>query len=143
ALQDEIPGSIVASVAPQLLNAEMRRAIAKRESDLDSWDKLVKARWHVGKFTREANAAAQVLLNEVIAREPTIAQAYSTLALTHVSAFIWSWSDSGEAIVQATRAAQRALELDGTDAAAHTVLGLTFAFGRQYDDALRSLARAI
>jgi TolB-like protein len=143
AIQDEITGSIVASIAPQLLNAEMRRAVAKRESDLDSWDKLVKARWHVGKFTREANAAAQGLLAEVIAREPTIAQAYSTLALTHVSAFIWSWSDSSEAIANATRAAQRALELDGTDAAAHTVLGLTFAFRRQYDDALRSLARAI
>jgi tetratricopeptide (TPR) repeat protein len=142
-IQDEITGSVVASVAPQLLNAEIRRAVTKRESDLDAWDRLVKARWHLGKYTREGNSAAQDLLAEVIAREPGNAQAYSTLALAHMSALIWSWSDARDAIANAAQAAQRALALDGTDAAAHAVLGLTLAFACRYDDAIQSLARAL
>lgn len=142
-IQDEITGNIVASIAPQLLSAEMRRAVTKREADLDAWDRLMKARWYLGKYTREANAAAQDLLAEVIAREPGNAQAYSTLALAHMSALIWSWSDAGEAIAKAGQAAQRALTLDGSDAAAHVVLGLTLAFSRRHNDAIESLARAL
>ena len=142
-IQDEITGSIVASIAPQLLSAEIRRAVTKRESDLDAWDRLVKARWYLGKYTRDANIAAQDLLAEVIAREPGNAQAYSTLALVHMSALIWSWSDAGDAIANAAQSAQRALTLDGTDAAAHVVLGLTLAFARRYDDAIESIARAL
>jgi tetratricopeptide (TPR) repeat protein len=142
-IQDEITGHIVASIAPQLLSAEIRRAMTKRESDLDAWDRLVKARWHLGKYTREDNLAAQELLAEVIAREPGSAQAYSTLALAHMSALIWSWSDAADAIAEAAQAAQRALALDGTDAAAHSVLGLTLAFARRYEDAIESFARAL
>ena len=142
-IQDEITGHIVASIAPQLLSAEIRRAVTKRESDLDAWDRLVKARWHLGKYTRDSNAAAKDLLAEVIAREPGNAQAHSTLALAHMSALIWSWSDAADAIANAAQAAQRALALDGADAAAHAVLGLTLAFARRHDDAVESLARAI
>lgn len=142
-IQDEITGNIVASIAPQLLSAEIRRAVTKRESDLDAWDRLMKARWHLGKYTRDANVAAQDLLAEVIAREPGNAQAYSTLALAHMSALIWSWSDAGDAIAKAGQAAQRALTLDGADAAAHVVLGLTLAFSRRHNDAIESLARAL
>ena len=142
-IQDEISGSIVASVAPQFLNAEMRRAMAKRESDLDTWEIFMKARWHLGKYTREANATAQTLLADVIARAPWVAQAHSVLALTHVYALIWSWSDAGEAYASAAAAAQQALALDSEDAVAHAVVGLTLAFARRYDEGVDSLHRAI
>ena len=142
-IQDEITGSIVASVAPQLMSAEMRRAVSKRDSDLDTWDRLVKARWHIGKFDRDSNIAAQTLLAEVLAREPANSQAYTALALTHIAALIWSWSDVGEAITQAAQAAERALELDNADAAALAVLGLTLAFRRQFDDGVECITRAI
>ena len=143
AIQDEISGSIVASVAPQFLNAEMRRAVAKRESDLDSWEMFMKARWHLAKYTREANATAQALLAEVIARAPGMAQAHSVLALTHVYALLWSWNDAGDALARAAAAAQEALALDSEDAVAHAVVGLTLAFARRYDEGIDSLNRAI
>jgi TolB-like protein/Flp pilus assembly protein TadD len=143
AIQDEISGKIVASVAPQFLNAEMRRAVGKRDADLDSWEMLMKARWHLAKYTREANATAQALLAEVVASTPAIAQAHSVLALTHVYALIWSWNDAGEALARAAAAAQRALALDSEDAVAHAVVGLTLAFARRYDEAIESLNRAI
>jgi len=142
-IQDEITSRIVSSVAPQLLNAEMRRAVGKRESDLDAWERLVKARWHVGKFTRESNVAAQGLLAEVIAREPANAQAYSMRALTHIAALIWSWNEADEAITRAAQDAERALEIDGADAAALAVLGMSFAFAKRYDDGVDCINRAI
>ena len=142
-IQDEISGSIVASVAPQFLNAEMRRAMAKRDSDLDSWDIFMKARGHLAKYTREANATAQTLLADVIARAPGMAQAHSVLALTYGYALIWSWSDADEALASAAAAAQQALMLDSEDAVAHAVVGLALAFARRYDDAIGSLRRAI
>ncbi|MGH6891699.1 MAG: adenylate/guanylate cyclase domain-containing protein [Dongiaceae bacterium] len=142
-IQDEISGSIVASIAPQLMSAELRRAMGKRDSDLDSWDRLMKARWYVAKSTRDANATAQALLAEAIAREPAMGQAYSLLALSHLACMIWSWSDADAALASAAAAARQALGLDGGDAAAHAVLGLTFAFARRYDDGINNLFRAI
>jgi TolB-like protein len=143
ALQDEISASIVGAVAPQFLNAEVRRVLAKRGSDLGGWEILMKARWHYAKFDRESHATAQTLLAELIARDPDMGAAHSLLALTHVCALIWSWSDAAEAVSQANAAAGRALALDGEDAVAHAVLGLTLSFARRYDESFDSLNRAI
>jgi tetratricopeptide (TPR) repeat protein len=141
-IQDEISGSIVASVAPQFLNAEIRRALTKREAGLDSWEKIMKARWYLAKYTRADNSTAQALLSEVMAGAPEMAQAHSVLALTHVHALIWSWSDAEEAITRAAAAAQQALALDGEDAVAHAVVGHTLAFARRYSEGMDSLRRA-
>jgi len=142
-IQDEISRSIVASVAPQLMSAELRRAMGKRDSDLDGWDRLMRARWHIAKSTRDANATAQALLAEAIAREPAMGQAYSLLAYSHLACMIWSWSDAGAALASAAAAARQALDLDNGDALSHAVLGLTFAFARRYDDGIDNLLKAI
>ncbi|MGH7185623.1 MAG: tetratricopeptide repeat protein, partial [Pseudomonadota bacterium] len=83
------------------------------------------------------------ILAELTARDPGMGQAYSLLALTHICALIWSWSDAGEAIANAAAAAERALALDGEDAVAHAVVGGTLGFARRYDEGIESLHRAI
>jgi TolB-like protein len=143
AIQDDISASIVAAVAPQFLNAEVRRVLAKREADLGSWETLMKARWHFAKFDRESNEVAQALLFDLIARDPGMGQAFSLLALTHVCALIWSWSEAGAAFAGAAAAARRALAVDGDDAVAHAVLGFTLAFERRYDEGFESLRRSL
>ncbi|MFQ5954413.1 MAG: tetratricopeptide repeat protein [Kiloniellales bacterium] len=144
AVQDEITGNIVASVAPEFLSAEMQRAFRRTGPDLDAWERAMQARWHLGKYTKEANETGRRLLAEAIAVDPKMAQAYSELAVTHVFDIVYRWSeDASRSRAAAADAARQAVSLDGGDALAHAVLGFVLTWSREYDDAIDTLNRAI
>ena len=144
AVQDEITQAIVSAVAPETLGAEFKRAQFKQVNDLNAWEKVLRARWHINKLTKDDNDTAQVLLNEAIAAAPGLAEAYSTLALSHIHASLHVWSDDPvAAIAAADAAARQAVALDGNDAGGLAVLGMTALFSRRYDDAFECLERAV
>src|SRR5262245_44907740 len=58
-VQDEIREAIVTSVAPETLGAESRRSQAMRLDDLNVWEQVLRARWHVNRVTRPDNEAAE------------------------------------------------------------------------------------
>jgi TolB-like protein/class 3 adenylate cyclase/cytochrome c-type biogenesis protein CcmH/NrfG len=144
AVQDEIARAVVAAVAPQFLHAEVERAARKKDADLDAWDLVMRARWHMGQFTREGNAAARDLLRDAIARDPRSAPALSQLAHASLWAIPYGWTDSvPEALSLGAAAARQAVELDGSDAVAHATLGIALAFQRRHADALAACRRAV
>jgi len=144
AVQDEITQAIVTAVAPETLGAEFKRAQFKQVADLNAWEKVLRARWHTYKLTKQDNETAQGLLNEAIAAAPGLAEAYSTLALSHIHALLHVWSDDPvAAIVAADTAARQAVGLDGNDAGGLVALGMTALFSRRYDDAYQYLERAV
>jgi TolB-like protein/Flp pilus assembly protein TadD len=144
AVQDEITRQVVAAVAPETLNAEIAHATVKLDVDLTDWERVMKARWLMGKITRRHNDAAAALLAETIANAPHMAIAHSFSALCYVNDLLHGWNlDPTSAIVRAGAAAQRAVDLDDNDASAFAVLGLAGTYARNYDDALEHLAHAI
>ncbi len=144
AVQDEITESIVTSVGPEFLSAEMQRAQRKDVRSLDAWDYVMRAALHHSRYSKEDVAEAQRLLRKAIELDPLNAGGFCLLAFTHLMQVQFGWSESADQSIQeAAKAAQSAVAIDDRDAWAHTALGLVDLISRRYDDAIRRLERAI
>jgi adenylate cyclase len=144
AVQDEIAQSITGAIAPGIISAEIRHAQQRDPDRLDAWDRIMRAHWHIRRFTENDLAEARRLLTEAIDLDPTNAMAFSDLAfLGHFQA-VFGWGESvAEAHAGAGEAARKAVSLDDGDAAAHTVLAIYEMFSGRHEEARRRLRRAI
>ena len=143
-LQDEITTAIISTVAPQSLHAEVRRASDRRNADLGTWDLMMRARWHMGRYNREDGAEALRIFREVIARDGGNVQALGWFAIMNVIRATYGWSDDPTAaIAEAYAAAKQAVALDGMDAMGHAISGLTMLWDRPFEDGIASCRRAV
>ena len=143
-VQDEITLSIITSVAPEYLSAEMRRAQRKEERNLDAWDAFMRGYWHLLRFTKDDNAAAQGLLRKAIGLDRRQANYHGLLAVTHLMDGLYGWSESRSASMREAReSAERALALDDQDTLALRSIGLVHFFSKNHDVALSYYERAV
>lgn len=144
AVQDEMTHNILGAIAPGIVAAEIRRMQGKGAAELGPWERLMRAHWHVRRFTREDCREAIRLIEELLKTQPDNALALADLAYTlHFSA-AFGWSENPAAtFTQMGEAARRAVASDDRDAAAHTSLGLFELFSDRNEDAIRRLKRAI
>ncbi len=143
AVQDEITQAIVEAVAPETMNAEFKRARNRPES-LSSWDKVLRARWHLGKFAQTDNEEARALLSQIVASNPNMSEAHAGIALCDLMAMLHVWrTDTGAAIQSAKSAARKAVEQDDNSANAHAILGMACIFARDFEEGETHLMRAI
>ena len=70
AVQDEITQSIVATVAPEMLDAEMRRVRRKEPQTLGAWECAMRAQWHLARLTREDLVEAHRLAAQAMVLDP-------------------------------------------------------------------------
>jgi TolB-like protein/Tfp pilus assembly protein PilF len=144
AVQDEITESIVTSIGPEFLSAEMQRAQRRDVRSLDAWDYVMRAAYHHSRYSKEDSAKAQRLLQKAIELDPLNAGGFCLLAFTHLMQVQFGWSESVDRSIQeAAEAAKKAVAIDDRDAWAHTALGLVDLISRRYDDAIGRLRRAI
>jgi adenylate cyclase len=52
-VQDEITRSIIGAIAPGIVAAEIQRTQGKDAAQLGQWERVMRAHWHVWRFTRE------------------------------------------------------------------------------------------
>ncbi len=144
AVQDEITRNIIGSIAPGIVMAEIQHSKGKTAAELDSWDRIMRAHWHIRRFTAVDFREACRLLEELLTHEPDNAVALGDLAFSLHFAAIFGWTDSPPAaMARMSELAQRAVESDDQDAAAHTSLAIHDLFSGRHDDAMRRLRRAI
>jgi adenylate cyclase len=144
AVQDEITESIVTSISPEFLSAEMQRAQRRDVRSLGAWDHIMRAAYHHSRYSKEDSTEAQRLLQNAIELDPLNAEGFCLLALTHLMQVQFGWSESAhQSIQKAADAAKKAVTIDDRDAWAHTAVGLVDLISRRYDDAIRRLKRAI
>ena len=144
AVQDEITRAIIGAIAPGIVMAEIQHSQSKTAGELDTWDRIMRAHWHIRRFTRDDFSEARRLIEELLRHEPNNAVALGDLAFSLHFAAIFGWVDSPAAeMTRMGELAQRAVESDDQDAAAHTSLAIHELFMGRHDDALRRLARAI
>jgi adenylate cyclase len=144
AVQDEITRSIIGAIAPGIVMAEIQHSQSKTAAELDTWDRIMRAHWHIRRFAREDFGEARRLIEELLRHEPNNAVALGDLAFSLHFAAIFGWVDSpGAAMGRMGELARRAVEADDQDAAAHTSLAIHDLFSGRHDAALRRLARAI
>lgn len=143
--QDRISLKLIKTIAPQVREREVRRALRKQPQNMTAYDLHLQAldllyRMDGGSFTR-----AGVLLQRAMALDPTFAPSYTYSALWHVFRVgeFGSTDPDADAMAAADRAAA-AIEHDGNDALALAIYGHVQAFLlRDFVTALRFLDRAI
>jgi adenylate cyclase len=144
AVQDEMTNHITSAIAPGIVAAEVQRAQTKDANELSTWERLMRARWHIQRFTREDFREAVRLLDGLVRDDPNNATALSDLAFAlHFSgSFAWA-DDPAAAFARSGEVARRAITSDDKDAAAHAMAAIDDLFSGRHDDAIRRLRRAI
>jgi adenylate cyclase len=144
AVQDEIARNITGAIAPGIISAEIQHAQRKDPSQLDAWDRTVRAHWHIRRFTRDDLAEARHLLSEAIALDPANSMALSDLAFARHFEAVFGWGDEpAESHARLGEAARKAVAIDESDAMAHTSLAIFDLFSGRHEEARRRLNRAL
>jgi adenylate cyclase len=143
-VQDEITMEILKALQVKLTAGDKASLIGKGTDNLEAYQKCLKALEEYERFSREGNILARQLCEEAIALAPDYPSAYRILGWTHFSDATYGWSKSrSESFKKAVELAQKTLELDDTQAAAHCLLGMIYLFQRQYDRAIAEGERAV
>ena len=143
-LQDEMIQTIVATLAVKIDAVERRRAMRKDTDSLEAYDYVLRGMEYFSRQTRSANIEAQEMFQSAIEIDPRYGSAYVGLGKTYRNASLRGWTEfSVQALEQAHDLAQKALNLDESNAAAHALLGEVYSYRRQHDLAIRELNRAI
>jgi adenylate cyclase len=112
-IQDKLVGQIVSRLAPGVQDAELRRIRGKRPESLSTYEKVLLARESIMLLERDHFLDAKSLLDEVIAQEPSYAEAYALAADWHVLRIGQDWSpDRNLDTAEVDRLARTALALD-------------------------------
>jgi adenylate cyclase len=117
-LQDQVTERVVGAIAPAVEMAEIERAKYKPTESLDAYATYLRG---LAKFyqygNQQATAEALRLFNSAIELDPEFAVAYSHASHCYAQAKTNSWSSgTADELAEASRLAQRALELGKDDA---------------------------
>jgi adenylate cyclase len=144
AIQDEITFEILAALQMKLTVGEKARLIGKGTDNLEAYEKCLQAAEHYQRFSKEGNIQTRKLCEDAIALDPGYPAAYRLLGWAHLADARYGWSKSRtESFKGAVEFAQKTLELDDTQAAAHALLSMVYLYQRQFERAISEGERAI
>ncbi len=137
ALQDEIALKIIKTVHEKLELRDQTQVLERGGRNLEAFLKAMEARERFYRATKEDNAIARKLYEEVIALDPDYAYAYVGLAWTHMwDVWFGTSKSSKESLGRAIELGEKAVVLDGSDAVAHAALGHSYTYAGQFDKAV-------
>jgi adenylate cyclase len=144
AVQDEITRSIIGAIAPGIVAAEIQRTHGKDAAELGQWERVMRAHWHVWRFTREDCLEAFHLIEEALKSDPKNPLALADLSFNwHFGGlFGWTGEPTAEAMEKGGEAARRAIAAEDSDAMAQTALAVYELFCNRHDDAIARITRA-
>jgi TolB-like protein/Flp pilus assembly protein TadD len=141
-VQDDITRSVVRALEPQLYAAETLRIRSNPPESLDAWGCVIRALWHLERFTKDDNEQALQLLRQAVGLSPDYAKAHSVLAFAEARRVFFG--DDIEATLSVARqSAQTAVALDCDDPWGYFSTGYIVCFTSKYDEAIAWYRRAI
>jgi adenylate cyclase len=145
ALQDEIVRRIVTTLNLQLgLWDKHGLLVTKRTDKLEAYDDFLRGLGYAQSATTKAgNEQARRLYQKAIEVDPKYSDAFARLGFTYLLDWGWQWSRDPDDLNRALELGQHATALDDTQSLAHALLGATYVFKRQHDQALAEGQRAI
>ena len=137
-LQEELTRAIVGAIAPQIEATEQSRATRRQSSSLTAYEMALRSRAHAlegyDKADRALIARSIQEAKEALAVDPNCVPALHALARAHGNALLNQMTLEREhALREATWAATRATELDGTDAFGYAIRGYIVMLSHQWD----------
>jgi adenylate cyclase len=144
AVQDEITMKVITALQLKLTDGELARLSAKGTENLQAYLKLLQAREIFYTITKEGNAQARRLLEEIIAAEPEFPAPYITLGATHfMDIRIGSSKSPKESLKRAFEFVRKSISLDDSQPIAHSILSFLYVMTRQHDKGLAESELAI
>jgi adenylate cyclase len=144
AVQDEVTGRIVATLAGKLAESERRRARSGQTENLEAYDCVLRGRELWERFTPEANREARRLYEKAIELDPDYARAYASLAWTYLVEHTERWAAAEEQpLERALELARRGVTVNPASHSNHLALGQVCLSKGLYDEALEALETAI
>ena len=140
---EEIGNRIVASIASEIEKNESNRAILKPPSSLDAWEAYHRGLWHMYRFTKADNDAAQRFLEQAVSLDPTFSRAHAGLSFTHWQNAFQGWADREPEIARALETARRGMLVDDRDPAVHWAQGRALWLRGLHDPSVLELQQAV
>jgi TolB-like protein len=124
ALQDALAEQTAQALLPQLTGAE-RQLVARHDTDnLEANRLYTEARYYWNKRDFEGIRKSVKLLEQAIGLDPNYARAHAGLADSYITLSDYYLLEASLAFPRAKQEAQKALEIDGSLAEAHTALAM-------------------
>jgi adenylate cyclase len=144
-LQDELSVKIVATIAPQVRESELRRVLRKRPESLDAYECVLRGLHLLYHFEGDEFAQALEMFERAMALDPTYATAHALAASWYSVRINQGMSpDIVADFKEAERLSKLALKLDRFDPHALSLSGHVRAFlFRDYDHAIELFDRAL
>jgi class 3 adenylate cyclase len=144
-LQEHIALGVVANIAPQIRERELRRTLRKHPDSLDAYDFTLKGLDLLYRLDFESFSRARGLFQEAIALDPDYGAPYANAAMWHVLRVGQGWSEHFEFDAsQATVLAAEAIERDKYDALGLAIYGHAQSWlHRRFDTGMAFLDRAV
>jgi len=145
ALQDELSARVVATIAPQVQESELRRVLRKRPESLDAYECVLRGLDLMYHFESEQFDEARRMFERAMALDPNYATAHALAANWYSMRINQGRSSDARAdLTEADRLSQLALTLDRFDPLALSMCGHVRSFlFRDYDHALELFDRAL
>jgi DNA-binding NtrC family response regulator/TolB-like protein/Tfp pilus assembly protein PilF len=145
ALQDQIATRVVGTIAPQVREAELRRALRKRPDSLEAYDCALRALAQIYQLNRDDFTEARTWLEKAITLDPAYAMPYALLAIWHTIQVGQGWSaDIAADSAAVLRLATAAIARDSFDAMALALCGHSKSILRyEFEEAMVLFDRAI
>lgn len=144
-LQDRIAVEVIRSLAPQVRDRELHRAMQKRPDDLDAYQLVLVGYDQMFSPDYTTFVTARTNFERAHVLNPAWAPPLSYSAIWHMQRVARGWSANASSELDTARAlAERALERNLADPLANAVSGYTLSHCRHdHDGALKQLDRAI
>jgi len=143
ALQDDITMKVITALRVKLTGGDQARLLSIGTENLQAYLKSIQGREALFTVTKEGNAQARRLAEEVIALDPQFPSGYLLLSSVHfMDVFLGISKSPGESLKQSLELAEKAKAMDDTRPI--STLGFLYILtGRQYDKAIAECERAI
>jgi len=143
AMQDEITLKIVTAMQVELTEGEQAR-MWSHPDNFEAWDYLVRAGDFFQRFNREDNARARQLIERALKLDPDYPTAWTFLAWTHeIDAWLGFTESRAESIKQAMLLGEKAMALDASQPAVHSLWGTIYLVQKEWDKAISEGRKAV
>ena len=144
-LQDELSARVVATIAPQVQESELRRVMRKHPENLDAYECVLRGLDLLYRFEDGQSEQALPLFERAITLDPSYATAYALAATCYGERFYQGESpDPAGDNREAERLSRLALTLDRFDPLALSLVGhIRSWLFRDYDQAIELFDRAL
>ena len=145
AIQEEIADAIVAELDVQLMEGEQARFWRRTTESYQAYETYLRGLGALYEASDEGSRRGVLHLEEAVTRDPSFAQAWAMMGIGLSLRYRYGWSadDEADALAGMRAAAEKAISLDETLPAGHTLMGLLALSEGRISDGVQELRRAI